>query len=89
MTLLCEPIPQPSSVDFPLDTWAFLSRHSMDLRFTRCEGRCGRAVDLHRVEVEETRGSGETGCFLLWVSECFFLSPSLGFQGDRVGGIRT
>lgn len=39
MTLLCEPIPHPSSVEFPLDTHTFLSRHSMDLRFTHCEGR--------------------------------------------------
>lgn len=39
MTLLCEPIPHPSSVEFPLDTCTFLTRHSMDLRFTHCEGR--------------------------------------------------
>uniref|UniRef100_UPI0037E78A9D hypoxia inducible factor 1 subunit alpha, like n=1 Tax=Semicossyphus pulcher TaxID=241346 RepID=UPI0037E78A9D len=39
MTLLCEPVPHPSSVEFPLDTHTFLTRHSMDLRFTRCEGR--------------------------------------------------
>ncbi|CAJ1064822.1 hypoxia inducible factor 1 subunit alpha%2C like isoform X2 [Xyrichtys novacula] len=39
MTLLCEPIPHPSSVEFLLDTHTFLTRHSMDLRFTHCEGR--------------------------------------------------
>lgn len=39
MVLLCEPIPHPSSVEFPLDTYTFLTRHSMDLRFTHCEGR--------------------------------------------------
>ncbi|KAI9536901.1 hypothetical protein NQZ68_030123 [Dissostichus eleginoides] len=39
MTLLCEPIPHPSSVEFPLDTCTFLTRHSMDLRFTHCKGR--------------------------------------------------
>uniref|UniRef100_A0A1A7XHA3 Hypoxia-inducible factor 1, alpha subunit, like n=1 Tax=Iconisemion striatum TaxID=60296 RepID=A0A1A7XHA3_9TELE len=39
MTLLCEPIPHPSSVECPLDTCTFLTRHSMDLRFTHCEGR--------------------------------------------------
>ncbi|XP_010773058.1 hypoxia-inducible factor 1-alpha-like, partial [Notothenia coriiceps] len=39
MTLLCEPIPHPSSVEFPLDTCPFLTRHNMDLRFTHCEGR--------------------------------------------------
>ncbi|KAI1894043.1 hypothetical protein AGOR_G00129930 [Albula goreensis] len=39
LTLLCEPIPHPSSVEFPLDCSTFLTRHSMDLRFTHCEGR--------------------------------------------------
>ncbi|KAG7470764.1 hypothetical protein MATL_G00117250 [Megalops atlanticus] len=39
LTLLCEPIPHPSSVEFPLDRSTFLTRHSMDLRFTHCEGR--------------------------------------------------
>ncbi|KAM6988225.1 hypoxia inducible factor 1 subunit alpha, like [Tautogolabrus adspersus] len=39
MTLLCEPVPHPSSVEFLLDTNTFLTRHSMDLRFTHCEGR--------------------------------------------------
>ncbi|XP_034556774.1 hypoxia inducible factor 1 subunit alpha, like isoform X2 [Notolabrus celidotus] len=39
MTLLCEPVPHPSSVEFLLDTHTFLTRHSMDLRFTHCEGR--------------------------------------------------
>ncbi|KAM3874771.1 hypoxia-inducible factor 3-alpha-like, partial [Diretmus argenteus] len=44
MTLLCEPIPHPSSVEFPLDTSTFLTRHSMDLRFTHCEGRVTELV---------------------------------------------
>uniref|UniRef100_A0A8C4H357 PAS domain-containing protein n=1 Tax=Dicentrarchus labrax TaxID=13489 RepID=A0A8C4H357_DICLA len=44
MTLLCEPIPHPSSVEFPLDTHTFLTRHTMDLRFTHCEGRVTELV---------------------------------------------
>ncbi|XP_059186930.1 hypoxia inducible factor 1 subunit alpha, like isoform X2 [Centropristis striata] len=44
MTLLCEPIPHPSSVEFPLDTCTLLTRHSMDLRFTHCEGRVTELV---------------------------------------------
>ncbi|KAM9733930.1 LOW QUALITY PROTEIN: hypoxia inducible factor 1 subunit alpha, like [Menidia menidia] len=44
MTLLCEPIPHPSSVEFPLDTSTFLTRHSLDLRFTHCEGRVTELV---------------------------------------------
>uniref|UniRef100_UPI003AAE08CA hypoxia inducible factor 1 subunit alpha, like n=1 Tax=Centroberyx gerrardi TaxID=166262 RepID=UPI003AAE08CA len=44
LTLLCEPVPHPSSVEFPLDTSTFLTRHSMDLRFTHCEGRVTELV---------------------------------------------
>ncbi|KAM4627714.1 hypoxia inducible factor 1 subunit alpha, like [Polymixia lowei] len=44
MTLLCEPIPHPSSVEFPLDRSTFLTRHSMDLLFTHCEGRVTELV---------------------------------------------
>ncbi|XP_035240540.1 hypoxia inducible factor 1 subunit alpha, like [Anguilla anguilla] len=44
LTLLCEPIPHPSSVEFPLDCSTFLTRHSMDLRFTQCEGRVTELV---------------------------------------------
>ncbi|XP_036392347.1 hypoxia inducible factor 1 subunit alpha, like [Megalops cyprinoides] len=44
LTLLCEPIPHPSSVEFPLDRSTFLTRHSMDLRFTHCEGRVTELV---------------------------------------------
>ncbi|KAJ8369110.1 hypothetical protein SKAU_G00091380 [Synaphobranchus kaupii] len=44
LTLLCEPIPHPSSVEFPLDCSTFLTRHSMDLRFTNCEGRVTELV---------------------------------------------
>ncbi|KAM8769286.1 hypoxia inducible factor 1 subunit alpha, like isoform 2-T2 [Acanthopagrus schlegelii] len=43
-TLLCEPIPHPSSVEFPLDSFTFLTRHSMDLRFTHCKGRVTELV---------------------------------------------
>uniref|UniRef100_A0A3P9Q727 Hypoxia inducible factor 1 subunit alpha, like n=1 Tax=Poecilia reticulata TaxID=8081 RepID=A0A3P9Q727_POERE len=44
MTLLCEPISHPSSVEFPLDSCTFLTRHTMDLRFTHCEGRVTELV---------------------------------------------
>ncbi|XP_070825938.1 hypoxia inducible factor 1 subunit alpha, like [Chaetodon trifascialis] len=44
MTLLCETVPHPSSVEFPLDSYTFLTRHSMDLHFTHCEGRVTELV---------------------------------------------
>nr|AFU07574.1 hypoxia-inducible factor 3 alpha subunit [Polyodon spathula] len=39
LTVLCEPIPNPSHIDFPLDRSVFLSRHSMDLHFVQCDER--------------------------------------------------
>ncbi|XP_061733531.1 hypoxia-inducible factor 1-alpha-like isoform X1 [Nerophis ophidion] len=53
MTLLCEPVPHPSSVEFPLDTHTFLTRHSMDMRVTHCEGR---VVELVGYEPDELIG---------------------------------
>uniref|UniRef100_W5NAL6 Hypoxia inducible factor 1 subunit alpha, like n=1 Tax=Lepisosteus oculatus TaxID=7918 RepID=W5NAL6_LEPOC len=44
LTLLCEPIPHPSNVEFPLDSSTFLSRHSLDLKFTHCDGRVTELV---------------------------------------------
>uniref|UniRef100_A0A671M3I6 Hypoxia-inducible factor 1-alpha-like n=1 Tax=Sinocyclocheilus anshuiensis TaxID=1608454 RepID=A0A671M3I6_9TELE len=44
LTLLCEPIPHPSSVEFPLDSSTFLTRHNMDLTFTQCDGRVTELV---------------------------------------------
>uniref|UniRef100_A0A8C9R9Y1 Hypoxia inducible factor 1 subunit alpha, like n=1 Tax=Scleropages formosus TaxID=113540 RepID=A0A8C9R9Y1_SCLFO len=44
LILLCEPIPDPSGVEFPLDCSAFLSRHSTDLRFIDCDDRVTQLV---------------------------------------------
>ncbi|XP_030634378.1 hypoxia inducible factor 1 subunit alpha, like [Chanos chanos] len=44
LILLCEPIPHPSSVEFPLDSSTFLTRHNMDLSFTQCDGRVTELV---------------------------------------------
>nr|XP_046258938.1 endothelial PAS domain-containing protein 1b isoform X2 [Scatophagus argus] len=37
--LMCEPIPHPSNIDTPMDSKTFLSRHSMDMKFTYCDER--------------------------------------------------
>lgn len=37
--LMCEPIPHPSSIDTPMDSKTFVSRHSMDMKFTYCDER--------------------------------------------------
>ncbi|XP_015218279.2 endothelial PAS domain-containing protein 1 [Lepisosteus oculatus] len=37
--MMCVPIPHPSNIDMPLDSKTFLSRHSMDMKFTYCDDR--------------------------------------------------
>ncbi|KAL2083796.1 hypothetical protein ACEWY4_021569 [Coilia grayii] len=39
IVMMCEPIPHPSNIDTPLDSKTFLSRHSMDMKFTYCDDR--------------------------------------------------
>ncbi|XP_072548088.1 hypoxia inducible factor 1 subunit alpha, like isoform X2 [Salminus brasiliensis] len=51
LTLLCEPIPHPGCVEFPLDSSTFLSRHNMDLSFTQCDGRVTELVGYHPDEL--------------------------------------
>ncbi|KAL5007977.1 hypothetical protein ScPMuIL_013558 [Solemya velum] len=36
---IAEPIPHPSNIESPLDSRTFLSRHSMDMKFTYCDER--------------------------------------------------
>ncbi|KAG2467324.1 KPCE kinase, partial [Polypterus senegalus] len=37
--MICEPIPHPINIDIPLDSKTYLSRHSMDMKFTYCDER--------------------------------------------------
>ncbi|XP_072464165.1 hypoxia-inducible factor 3-alpha isoform X1 [Notamacropus eugenii] len=39
LVLICEAIPHPSSLEPPLGRGAFLSRHSLDMKFTYCDER--------------------------------------------------
>ncbi|XP_063296499.1 hypoxia-inducible factor 1-alpha [Pelobates fuscus] len=39
LVLICEPIPHPSNIEFPLDSKTFLSRHSLDMKFSYCDER--------------------------------------------------
>ncbi|KAJ8418488.1 hypothetical protein AAFF_G00141970 [Aldrovandia affinis] len=39
VVMMCVPIPHPSNIDMPLDSKTFLSRHSMDMKFTYCDDR--------------------------------------------------
>ncbi|XP_069500692.1 hypoxia-inducible factor 3-alpha isoform X1 [Ambystoma mexicanum] len=39
LVLICEVIPNPSHIEYPLDSRTFQSRHTMDMRFTYCDER--------------------------------------------------
>ncbi|XP_026514569.1 hypoxia-inducible factor 3-alpha [Terrapene carolina triunguis] len=39
LVLICEAIPHPANIETPLDSSAFLSQHSMDMKFTYCDER--------------------------------------------------
>nr|ABO26712.1 hypoxia-inducible factor 1 alpha [Acipenser gueldenstaedtii]QRW93028.1 Hypoxia-inducible factor 1 alpha [Acipenser sp. YT-2021] len=39
MVLICDPIPHPSNIEVPLDSKTFLSRHSLDMKFSYCDER--------------------------------------------------
>ncbi|PNJ40987.1 HIF3A isoform 17, partial [Pongo abelii] len=41
LVLICEAIPHPGSLEPPLGRGAFLSRHSLDMKFTYCDDRNG------------------------------------------------
>ncbi|XP_037550825.1 hypoxia inducible factor 1 subunit alpha a [Nematolebias whitei] len=44
LVLICDPIPHPSNIEVPLDTKTFLSRHTMDMKFTYCDDRITELV---------------------------------------------
>ncbi|XP_018418129.1 PREDICTED: hypoxia-inducible factor 1-alpha isoform X2 [Nanorana parkeri] len=53
MVLICEPIPHPSNIEFPLDSKTFLSRHSLDMKFSYCDER---VTELAGYEPDELLG---------------------------------
>lgn len=44
LLLICEPIPDPSNVQLLLDSKSFLSRHSLDMKFTYCDPRASKLI---------------------------------------------
>nr|ABO26714.1 hypoxia-inducible factor 1 alpha [Thymallus thymallus] len=45
LVLVCDPIPHPSNIEAPLDTKTFLSRHTLDMKFTYCDERITVLMD--------------------------------------------
>ena len=61
LIIMCEPIQHPSHMDIPLDSKTFLSRHSMDMKFTYCDDRWGP-----RVVVPVVRGGPAADMLYCW-----------------------
>ncbi|XP_041269440.1 endothelial PAS domain-containing protein 1 isoform X3 [Onychostruthus taczanowskii] len=51
LIIMCEPIQHPSNIDIPLDSKTFLSRHSMDMKFTYCDDRITELIGYHPEEM--------------------------------------
>ncbi|XP_028833405.1 hypoxia inducible factor 1 subunit alpha a [Denticeps clupeoides] len=39
LMLICQPIPHQTHIDVPLDSQTFISRHTLDMRYTYCDNR--------------------------------------------------
>ncbi|OXB61058.1 hypothetical protein ASZ78_011164, partial [Callipepla squamata] len=51
LIIMCEPIQHPSNIDIPLDSKTFMSRHSMDMKFTYCDDRITELIGYHPEEL--------------------------------------
>ncbi|XP_054584042.1 endothelial PAS domain-containing protein 1 isoform X2 [Eptesicus fuscus] len=51
LIIMCEPIQHPSHMDIPLDSKTFLSRHSMDMKFTYCDDKITELIGYHPEEL--------------------------------------
>ncbi|XP_026858391.2 endothelial PAS domain-containing protein 1b isoform X1 [Electrophorus electricus] len=84
MVMICEPIPHPSNIDTPLDSKTFLSRHSMDMKFTYCDDR---VTDLMGYSPEDLLGRSVYGFYHALDSESVTKShQNLCTKGQAVTG---
>ncbi|KAM7078212.1 endothelial PAS domain-containing protein 1 [Molossus nigricans] len=51
LIIMCEPIQHPSHMEIPLDSKTFLSRHSMDMKFTYCDDKIKDLIGYHPEEL--------------------------------------
>ncbi|NP_001085564.1 endothelial PAS domain protein 1 S homeolog [Xenopus laevis] len=51
LIMMCQPIQHPSNIDIPLDSKTFLSRHSMDMKFSYCDDRITELIGYHPEEL--------------------------------------
>lgn len=45
LVLVCETIPHPYHIEYPLDSWTFRSYHTLDMRFTYCDERISELAE--------------------------------------------
>ncbi|XP_059373297.1 hypoxia-inducible factor 1-alpha-like [Carassius carassius] len=53
LVLICESIPHPANIEAPLDSRTFLSRHTLDMRFTYCDERITELLGFDPVDLLE------------------------------------
>nr|AJG42177.1 hypoxia-inducible factor 1 alpha A [Gymnodiptychus pachycheilus] len=51
LVLICESIPHPAYIEAPLDSRTFLSRHTLDMRFTYCDERIIELLGFEPVDL--------------------------------------
>uniref|UniRef100_A0A8C2FU32 Hypoxia-inducible factor 1-alpha n=1 Tax=Cyprinus carpio TaxID=7962 RepID=A0A8C2FU32_CYPCA len=51
LVLICESIPHPANIEAPLDSRTFLSRHTLDMRFTYCDERITELLGFEPVDL--------------------------------------
>ncbi|XP_050982405.1 hypoxia inducible factor 1 subunit alpha a [Labeo rohita] len=51
LVLICESIPHPTNIEAPLDSRTFLSRHTLDMRFTYCDERITELLGFDPVDL--------------------------------------
>uniref|UniRef100_A0A8C1TUH5 Hypoxia-inducible factor 1-alpha n=1 Tax=Cyprinus carpio TaxID=7962 RepID=A0A8C1TUH5_CYPCA len=51
LVLICESIPHPANIEAPLDSRTFLSRHTLDMRFTYCDERIKELLGFDPVDL--------------------------------------
>uniref|UniRef100_A0A8D0H1Z1 Hypoxia-inducible factor 1-alpha n=1 Tax=Sphenodon punctatus TaxID=8508 RepID=A0A8D0H1Z1_SPHPU len=61
LVLICEPIPHPSNIEVPLDSKTFLSRHSLDMKFSYCDERITELMGKWNERRLFTKGQVTTG----------------------------
>ncbi|KAG9344794.1 hypothetical protein JZ751_010481 [Albula glossodonta] len=65
LVLICEPIPHPSNIEVPLDSKTFLSRHTLDMKFSYCDERITELLGYDPEELLNRSGQVSTGQYRL------------------------